>query len=164
MTSAVCLSQQGLGVRPLLGGSRGCMPRCDLSGLRAFFALSTCFIGNAKDERKMTILQRLRSDQRAALSLVHASTDCRHALGRRHTIIPDASCANVREPDWPPHRSGKRREIEQDMESGAQDRNRTSDTRIFNPLLYQLSYLGNLGAGVCRRHSGRLVLPEAGGL
>jgi hypothetical protein len=31
--------------------------------------------------------------------------------------------------------------------SGAQDRNRTSDTRIFNPLLYQLSYLGNLGAG-----------------
>jgi hypothetical protein len=30
--------------------------------------------------------------------------------------------------------------------SGAQDRNRTSDTRIFNPLLYQLSYLGNLVA------------------
>ena len=29
---------------------------------------------------------------------------------------------------------------------GARDRNRTSDTRIFNPLLYQLSYPGN-GAG-----------------
>jgi hypothetical protein len=28
--------------------------------------------------------------------------------------------------------------------SGARDRNRTSDTRIFNPLLYQLSYPGNL--------------------
>ena len=28
--------------------------------------------------------------------------------------------------------------------SGAQSRNRTSDTRIFNPLLYQLSYLGTL--------------------
>jgi hypothetical protein len=26
--------------------------------------------------------------------------------------------------------------------SGARDRNRTSDTRIFNPLLYQLSYPG----------------------
>ena len=26
--------------------------------------------------------------------------------------------------------------------SGAQSRNRTSDTRIFNPLLYQLSYPG----------------------
>jgi len=26
---------------------------------------------------------------------------------------------------------------------GAQSRNRTSDTRIFNPLLYQLSYLGS---------------------
>jgi hypothetical protein len=25
---------------------------------------------------------------------------------------------------------------------GAQGRNRTSDTRIFSPLLYQLSYLG----------------------
>ena len=25
---------------------------------------------------------------------------------------------------------------------GAQRRNRTTDTRIFNPLLYQLSYLG----------------------
>ena len=32
---------------------------------------------------------------------------------------------------------------------GAQGRNRTSDTRIFSPLLYQLSYLGppNLGPG-----------------
>ena len=28
--------------------------------------------------------------------------------------------------------------------SGAQSRNRTSDTRIFNPLLYQLSYLGTI--------------------
>ena len=28
--------------------------------------------------------------------------------------------------------------------SGAQSRNRTSDTRIFNPLLYQLSYLGSV--------------------
>ena len=32
--------------------------------------------------------------------------------------------------------------------SGAQSRNRTSDTRIFNPLLYQLSYLGTLAKGV----------------
>ena len=28
--------------------------------------------------------------------------------------------------------------------NGAQRRNRTTDTRIFNPLLYQLSYLGVL--------------------
>ena len=27
---------------------------------------------------------------------------------------------------------------------GAQGRNRTTDTRIFNPLLYRLSYLGNI--------------------
>ena len=29
------------------------------------------------------------------------------------------------------------------MISGAQGRNRTADTGIFNPLLYRLSYLGN---------------------
>ena len=29
--------------------------------------------------------------------------------------------------------------------SGGQGRNRTVDTRIFNPLLYQLSYLAMLG-------------------
>ena len=27
---------------------------------------------------------------------------------------------------------------------GAQTRNRTTDTRIFNPLLYRLSYLGEM--------------------
>ena len=30
-------------------------------------------------------------------------------------------------------------------ENGAQSRNRTSDTGIFSPLLYQLSYLGVIG-------------------
>jgi hypothetical protein len=30
-------------------------------------------------------------------------------------------------------------------EDGGQGRNRTSDTRIFSPLLYQLSYLATLG-------------------
>ena len=43
--------------------------------------------------------------------------------------------------------------------NGAQSRNRTSDTRIFNPLLYQLSYLGT--AGVCRLV--RRVLSEGAG-
>ena len=28
------------------------------------------------------------------------------------------------------------------LDDGAQGRNRTTDTRIFSPLLYQLSYLG----------------------
>ena len=43
------------------------------------------------------------------------------------------------------------------MLNGAQSRNRTSDTRIFNPLLYQLSYLGTVrsvasfGGGVIRQ-------------
>ena len=33
---------------------------------------------------------------------------------------------------------------------GAQNRNRTSDTGIFSPLLYQLSYLGKSQAGTGR--------------
>ena len=35
--------------------------------------------------------------------------------------------------------------------NGAQRRNRTTDTRIFNPLLYQLSYLGVFGYGLGAR-------------
>jgi hypothetical protein len=31
------------------------------------------------------------------------------------------------------------------LNDGAQRRNRTTDTRIFNPLLYRLSYLGETG-------------------
>ena len=34
------------------------------------------------------------------------------------------------------------------MKTGGLGRNRTTDTRIFNPLLYQLSYLGIPGSGV----------------
>ena len=37
--------------------------------------------------------------------------------------------------------------------SGAQGRNRTTDTRIFSPLLYQLSYLGVSRTG-CGRKGG----------
>ena len=36
------------------------------------------------------------------------------------------------------------REYKQQLKYGAQTWNRTRDTRIFNPLLYQLSYLGFL--------------------
>jgi hypothetical protein len=32
--------------------------------------------------------------------------------------------------------------------NGGQGRNRTTDTRIFNPLLYQLSYLAAVGNGM----------------
>ena len=35
--------------------------------------------------------------------------------------------------------------------SGAQGRIRTTDTRIFNPLLYQLSYLGTLSMPLRKR-------------
>jgi hypothetical protein len=34
--------------------------------------------------------------------------------------------------------------------NGAQRRNRTTDTRIFNPLLYRLSYLGALWVRIKR--------------
>jgi hypothetical protein len=44
------------------------------------------------------------------------------------------------------------------MMNGAQGRNRTTDTRIFSPLLYQLSYLGAeaLTAETPPRKRGRL--------
>ncbi len=38
-------------------------------------------------------------------------------------------------------------EVGRQKANGAQGRNRTSDTRIFNPLLYHLSYLGAIGTG-----------------
>ncbi len=43
--------------------------------------------------------------------------------------------------------------------SGAQSRNRTSDTRIFNPLLYQLSYPGTkaIGRQIDNRFDGRVI-------
>ena len=43
------------------------------------------------------------------------------------------------------------------VKSGAQSRNRTSDTRIFNPLLYRLSYLGPDQTANWRRPSGGLI-------
>jgi hypothetical protein len=49
--------------------------------------------------------------------------------------------------------------------SGGQGRNRTTDTRIFNPLLYQLSYLAMLAAVHLTAaedfDSGRLVFDQA---
>ena len=41
-----------------------------------------------------------------------------------------------------PHATLKCSNMFRSNENGAQGRNRTSDTRIFSPLLYQLSYLG----------------------
>ena len=37
------------------------------------------------------------------------------------------------------------------LDDGAQGRNRTADTGIFNPLLYQLSYLGKFGSSYFER-------------
>ena len=42
---------------------------------------------------------------------------------------------------------------------GAQGRNRTTDTRIFSPLLYQLSYLGRKDT----QREGRVLNPRAPG-
>jgi hypothetical protein len=47
---------------------------------------------------------------------------------------------------------------DQPMTRGAQRQNRTADTGIFNPLLYQLSYLGTGSRGGLRE--GRVLNPE----
>ena len=41
-----------------------------------------------------------------------------------------------------PGRAGRRHTVAALILNGAQRRNRTADTGIFNPLLYRLSYLG----------------------
>ena len=46
------------------------------------------------------------------------------------------------------------------FEDGAQTRNRTTDTRIFNPLLYRLSYLGENGAGYRNRTDDLLITSQ----
>ena len=45
-------------------------------------------------------------------------------------------------------------------ESGAQGRNRTTETRIFNPLLYQLSYLGAGRSGKARNRQNSCPAPD----
>jgi hypothetical protein len=45
--------------------------------------------------------------------------------------------------------------------NGAQGRNRTTDTRIFNPLLYQLSYLGTPLTGRCIGEACAIGKPQA---
>src|SRR5215217_3282795 len=49
-----------------------------------------------------------------------------------------------------------------EQESGGWSRNRTGDTRIFSPLLYQLSYPANLlqAARNVRQHIGRIKSPR----
>ena len=42
------------------------------------------------------------------------------------------------------------------MKNGAEGQNRTADTRIFSPLLYQLSYLGTGWIGRRKRQQNRL--------
>lgn len=50
-----------------------------------------------------------------------------------------------------------------ERDDGAQGRNRTSDTRIFSPLLYQLSYLGICAFALWRRPYTGFVLRCRGG-
>ena len=58
--------------------------------------------------------------------------------------------------------SEKPREVSS-LGNGGQGRNRTIDTRIFSPLLYQLSYLAMRGPNERRGRSGRVLERAAGG-
>ena len=83
----------------------------------------------------------LRADGEAEQRLRARTAHVAHALRRHRPSLPRPGC--------PPLRTGS---------AGAQGRNRTTDTRIFSPLLYQLSYLG-LGrhAGLCIGHGAAAV-------
>ena len=81
-------------------------------------------------------------------------TETGHGAGERRNLEPKPA-------PWVGGRQGASR-------NGAQGRNRTTDTRIFNPLLYQLSYLGILTENAVeapRRAVGGVGFPpEAGAL
>ncbi len=51
---------------------------------------------------------------------------------------------DIRQQDGQAVRNGLGREPLVGQKNGGQSRNRTNDTRIFNPLLYQLSYLATV--------------------
>ena len=64
----------------------------------------------------------------------------------------------VTKPGWALDVDGNRQRVEKTHAvrpwifiSGAQGRIRTTDTRIFSPLLYQLSYLGNIRANLIHK-------------
>ena len=88
-------------------------------------------------------------------------TSARQVRPRSH---PHPRCTPAGQPTpqaKPQHTRGQHRISWGDPDgNGAQSRNRTSDTRIFNPLLYQLSYLGPsgtccpLGGGAIRQAPG----------
>jgi hypothetical protein len=82
-----------------------------------------------------------RADRSRKMAAVVGNLD---AEVKRRTSTPPAEASNTCRFD--------RREVWKDREitrsDGAQGRSRTADTRIFNPLLYQLSYLGSVARTV----------------
>jgi hypothetical protein len=44
----------------------------------------------------------------------------------------------------PERKNPEKRSVYQGFEDGAESQNRTGDTRFFRPVLYRLSYLGNV--------------------
>ncbi len=76
---------------------------------------------------------------RSPLSLAEGASDAltrRRFCGTCATGVPDGSENGLK------HQTQWTTPTSYLLETSAQGRNRTSDTGIFNPLLYQLSYLG----------------------
>src|SRR5688500_10914592 len=86
-----------------------------------------------------------RSERRRVAAAAAPAPGCKEAIGPSSCVGVYARAAV---------RSMRR---DHDWEVGGQGRNRTTDTRIFSPLLYQLSYL----APACKRAFEAGVLQEA---
>ncbi len=93
------------------------------------------------------LLQRVTGGGVLPVILVMVPAHGRHLAGRLpQARLSSIQCEDVGSLDFDA-RNGSMSPTES---AGAQGRNRTSDTRIFSPLLYQLSYLG-LPAGIRRK-------------
>jgi hypothetical protein len=87
------------------------------------------------------LFKSVRASQSAGIEFgnIQAGLMGRGAI-RRATYLSLAKSARESQVDQAIHRHGK-------LIDGAQGRNRTTDTRIFSPLLYRLSYLGTRQKG-----------------
>ena len=124
----------------------GLPANCSAHGLRKSAAARLAEAGATELEiRAITGHQTSREVGRytkAASQKVLARSGFEKLYANRHGQAGNKSVPLSTNQSVPPPKKDEKTDVID--EDGAQGRNRTSDTRIFNPLLYQLSYLGTL--------------------
>ena len=111
----------------------------------------------ARSEQRRRLAQPIAHDYatRMELELVRApmQKNKKHLESTKCFVWSGLRGSNPPPPPW----QGGALPNELNPQNGASGRNRTNDTRIFSPLLYQLSYRGGLG-GCFRKMATRMGL------